>query len=333
MKGAEMNKKVVRSQSPSGDVTVNIRLVRGADVAEVVRLWNRALVRDTISEGRFVRWLFLDADFDPITAAGCYVAEQKGAIVGFARGIIRTVPNDGLGLEETDGWIPVLFVAPEIQNLGIGSLLLEKLIAYFKEHQRTRIWVCGNTGSAPGYIFPGIDTEAYAPALKFFLNHGFVIDHEPVAMSRSIIDFSYDLYYADAWSAGTTEGITVEPLRPETMMPFFAFLKQHFAGDWNAAARAKLKSGPLDEVLIARLHGDIIGYCQWEGEHFGPFGVRADIRGKKIGAKLFVEAVRRIKAADGRSVWFNWADPDAARFYQRFGLEVTRKFSILRLDL
>jgi mycothiol synthase len=89
----------------------------------------------------------------------------------------------------------------------------------------------------------------------------------------------------------------------------------------------------MDEVLIARLNGEVVGYCQWEGEHFGPFGVRGDVRGKKIGAKLFVEAVGRIKAADGRTVWFNWADPDAARFYQRFGLEVTRRFAILRLDM
>jgi mycothiol synthase len=83
-------------------------------------------------------------------------------------------------------------------------------------------------------------------------------------------------------------------------------------------------------VLIAVVNGTVVGYCQWEGEHFGPFGVRADIRGKKIGAKLFVEAVRRIKAADGRTVWFNWADEDAARFYERFGLHVTRKFAIMK---
>ncbi len=56
-------------------------------------------------------------------------------------------------------------------------------------------------------------------------------------------------------------------------------------------------------------------------------------RGQRIGAKLFVEAARRIRAADGRSVWFNWADDDAARFYGRFGLAATRRFAILRCDL
>lgn len=56
----------------------------------------------------------------------------------------------------------------------------------------------------------------------------------------------------------------------------------------------------LHEVLIARQAGRVIGYCQWEGEHFGPFGVRADARNAKV-VKLFVEAVHRICAADGRT--------------------------------
>jgi ribosomal protein S18 acetylase RimI-like enzyme len=61
--------------------------------------------------------------------------------------------------------------------------------------------------------------------------------------------------------------------------------------------------------------------------------VREDVRGKKLGAKLFCEAVRRIKAADGRTVWFNWADEGPARFYERHGLRITRRFAIMRKDL
>ena len=86
-------------------------------------------------------------------------------------------------------------------------------------------------------------------------------------------------------------------------------------------------------ALIAILEGKIVGYCQWEGEHFGPFGVAEAARNKKVGAKLFTEAVKRIRQADGRTVWFNWADEDAARFYKRFGLGVTRSFAIMRKDL
>lgn len=312
---------------------LNIRAVKGNDVTKIVSLWNRTLIRDTITEQRFVNWLFVDPDFDPVSREGCWVAEKQNSIVGFARAIVRSVPNDGLGLEPEDGWIPVIFVAPEEQRKGIGSKLMEEIIKFFKAKSRKRVWVCGNTGSAPGYIFPGVDKDVYTSGLEFFKKWGFVIDHEPVAMARSIIDFDYDRYYREAWAEGTTEGLSIETITPESVLEFLAFMRRYFPGDWNIAARAQIRAGKMSDILIARLNGEVVGYCQWDGEHFGPFGVREDVRGKRIGAKLFVEAVRRIKANDGRTVWFNWADPDAARFYNRFGLDVTRWFAILRLDL
>jgi mycothiol synthase len=310
-----------------------IRPVGGADVGELVALWNRVLVRDTVNVARFVQWLFLDPDFDVVTGEGAWVAEEGGEIVGFIRAIKRVYPNDMAGTEDEHGWIPAVFVAPERQHRGVGAQLLERATAHFRARGTKQIWVCGNTGSAPGYLFPGVDKDAYASGLKFFTKHGFAVDHEPVAMSRPLIDFEYDRHHAEAWAEGTNEGVRVEPVRAETVAPFLAFLRQAFPGDWNIAARAKLKTGAYDQVLLAWLGDEVVGYCQWDGEHFGPFGVKAEVRGKRLGAKLFVEACRRIRAADGRSVWFNWADDDAARFYRRFGLEATRRFAILRRDL
>ena len=71
-----------------------------------------------------------------------------------------------------------------------------------------------------------------------------------------------------------------------------------FPGDWNSAARLKISSGKLGEVLIAKYQGKVVGnpltaqksyisgYCQWEGEHFGPFGVCESVRNKGVGAKV-----------------------------------------------
>ncbi len=310
-----------------------IRPVRGADVDAVVAVWNRSLVRDTTSAARFAKWLFADPDFDVETGEGAWVAEAGGEVVGFLRVIRRVFPNDLLGTEDERGWIPAMGVAPEHQRCGVGAALLERGIAFLRERGVKQIWICGNTGSAPGYLCPGVDRDAYPSGLAFFQKHGFVIDHDAVAMARSIIDLNFDQYHADAWAKGTTEGVRVEPLRPQTMREFLAFLRPALPGDWSAAARAKINTGALDEVLLAFLDDEVVGYCQWEGEHFGPFGVRPDVRGKRIGAKLFVEAMRRIKAADGRTVWFNWADPRAENFYHRYGLEATRRFAIMRRDL
>lgn len=308
-----------------------IRHFVGSDLARIVTIWNRALKRDPINEGRFTTWLMGDPDYWPGPDSGFFVAEASGQVVGFIRAIVRRMPNDRVGVEPDHGWIPVLAVDPDRQGAGIGRALLEKAIAYLRGKQRRHVWVCGNTGSAPGYVFPGVDQDVYARGLKLFTRAGFVVDHEPVAMSREVVDFDVDRYHREAWATGGD--VTVEPLSPQRVQDFVAFLAEAFPGDWNIAARGKIRAGQLGEVLIARRGDTILGYCQWEGEHFGPFGVAAKVRGGRIGAKLFVEAVRRIRAADGRTVWFNWADPDAARFYERFGLSSTRRFAILRLDL
>ena len=308
-----------------------IRTMKGEDLHALVALWNKCLPRDPINTGRFIESVLLDVNFDPVLAEGCYVATTGDAITGFIRSVIRRTPNDGLGFEENDGWISVMFVDPDQHRHGVGTALLQRAEEFLKQNSRRRAWVCGNTGSAPGYVFPGVDREAYAGALKFFKKHGYRVDHEPVAMSGDVVDFEVEKHRREAYKTGND--VTIEELTPVTIQPFLAFLAQYFKGDWNAAARSKLRSGRLSEVLIARMNGEVVGYCQWEGEHFGPFGVREDIRGKKIGAKLFFEAVMRIRQADGRRVWFNWADPEAARFYRRFGLKETRKFAILKKEI
>jgi mycothiol synthase len=308
-----------------------VRHFIGSDVAPVVEIWNRALRRDPIDTGRFTPWLFGDPDYWPGPDSGMFVAEQAGRPVGFVRAITRRWPNDRVGLEPEHGWIPVLAVDPHAQRRGIGRALLDRAIGHMRAAGRRQVWVCGNTGSAPGYVFPGVDGDAYAVGLHLFQAAGFVIDHEPIAMSREVVDFDVEKYHADAWATGSD--LTVETLSPPRVQDFLVFMAEAFPGDWNIAARAKIRAGRLHEVLIARRGNTTLGYCQWEGEHFGPIGVVAAERGARIGAKLFVEAVRRIRAADGRTVWFNWADEDAARFYERFGLAATRRFAILRLDL
>jgi GNAT superfamily N-acetyltransferase len=309
---------------------VKLRTLCGTDLKAIVGIWNRALVRDPINESRFARMVFADADFWPGEDSGFFVAERAGDAIGFLRAIIRRWPNDRVGVEPENGYIPVVAVDPPHQRRGAGTLLLDAALDYFRRHGRKRVFVCGNTGSAPGYVFPGVDKEAYPGGMRLFEKAGFVIDHEPVAMSRETVNFDVEAFGKSAWEIGGD--VVLATLTPERIPDFMDFLARAFPGDWNIVARNKIKSGALHEILYAEVEGRIVGFCQWEGEHFGPFGVAAEARNKKVGVKLFTEAVRRIREADGRSVWFNWADPDAARFYDRFGLKVTRRFAILRKD-
>lgn len=308
-----------------------IRCLQDSDLQSVVSVWNDSLRRDPINTSRFVSGILCDADYWPGEDSGFFVAEDAGKLVGFVRAIVRRHSNDRLGIEPDLGWISVIAVSPDHQRRGIGRQLVAAAESYLRRHARRRVWVCGNTGSAPGYVFPGVDQDAYGGAVEFFLKAGYHVDHEPVAMSREAVHFELDEFEREAWSTG--RGIRILTLDAARVQDFFTFLAEAFPGDWNTAARAKVRSGATHEILIAEDEGQIVGYCQWEGEHFGPFGVRSEARNARIGAKLFIEAVRRIRQADGRTVWFNWADEAAARFYARFGLKATRRFAIMRKDL
>ncbi len=310
---------------------ITVRSYEGCDLIPVLSIWNRALHRDPMTEGRFVRSILADPDFWPGEDSGFFVATVAGKPAGFLRAIVRRWPNDRVGVEPEFGYLPVMAVDPDCRRKGVGGALLDAALGYFKRHKRRHIWVCGNSGSAPGYVFPGVDTDAYPAALALMLKAGFVVDHEPVGMLGEIIDFDVAAFEKKAWETG--EDVKVETLTPGRVTDFFTFLAAAFPGDWNIAARNKIRAGGMGDMLIAIVKNEVVGYCQWDGEHFGPFGVAEKARNKKVGAKLFTEAVKRIRDADGRTVWFNWADPDAARFYERFGLHATRRFAILRKDV
>lgn len=306
-----------------------IRQLAGRDVDAVVAVWNRALTRDLTTTGRFLG-LLGDPDLWP-RDSGLFVATQGESPVGFVRAIVRRMPNDQVGLEPNEGWVPVIAVDPDHQRQGVGTALLNLALSWLREHHRKHVWVCGSTGSAPGYVFPGVDKEAYPGALAMFKRAGFRVHHEPVCMSRDLYGWNAADYAAAL--GPMPADIRIQPLSPSTVPEFLAFMAESFPGDWNLAARAKVRAGLLGEVLIALQADKVVGYCQWEGEHFGPFGVNPQMRNRKLGARLFIEAVERIRAADGRNAWFNWADDDAARFYARFGLKAMRHFAILDKDL
>ncbi len=310
---------------------LNIRTLEGRDLASVVRVWNAALARNPINETRFVRMVLGDADYWPGEDSGFFVAARHEEPAGFCRAIVRRCPNDRLGLEPHDGWIPVLAVDPSHQRRGIGSALLRVALEYFQKQGRRRVWVCGTPTSAPGSFVPGVDLDAWPAALTLFEKSGFVVDQHAYSMAREIMDVDVTGFRRMAWESGPE--VQVVALTPERVHDLVVFLDTALPGAWCIAARAKIQSGALREILVAVRDGQIVGYCQWAGEHFGPFGIAPEARNQRIGAKLFTEALVRIRQAGGRTVWFNWADENARRFYERFGLRVTRRFAVLRKDL
>lgn len=129
---------------------------------EVVELWNKELMIDTLTVTKFRKQVLLDDNFEPQL---CYVALENGNVVGFLLASKRKFPYLERGLEPDRGWINVLFVAREYQRSGIGTQLLKRAESDLKRLNVTNITLAAYS---PSYFFPGVDIENYVAAADFF---------------------------------------------------------------------------------------------------------------------------------------------------------------------
>lgn len=311
---------------------VKVRGYRSHDEGQLLALWNVALPYDPIDRRTFHRKVLLDANFDPDRLL---VAEVEGQLVGFCLGLVRRVPMEKVGLESERGWITAFGVHPTWRGQGVGTMLLERALRWFQETGRSEVLISPYT---PNYFVPGVDERHYADGLAFFRRHGFEVIARPLSMDANIVLFDATPY-AEREERLREQGIEVRTLRPQEVPDLMAFLKAHMPGDWVRHARDLLLDitkglGDYDQFLIAVADGEIVGYCQFEGEHFGPYGVRSDMQGRGIGTVLMARCLQTMRRKGLHHAWVLWTSDETARkVYSRFGFQETRRFAILRKRL
>ncbi|HID08111.1 MAG TPA: GNAT family N-acetyltransferase [Armatimonadetes bacterium] len=309
-----------------------VRGYRGDDEVALLSLWNTVLLYDPIDRCTFHRKVLLDPNFDP---DWLLIAEADGQLVGFCLCLIRRVPMDKVGLEPERGWITAFGVHHKWRNRGIGTSLLERAFHLFNEANRTEVLISPYT---PNYFVPGVDEHHYAEAIEFLCKRGFEIVSRPMSMDANIVLFDYTPY-AEREMQLREQGIEVRSLRPNEVTALMQFLKAHMPGDWVRHARELLIDitkglGEYDQFIIALCDGEIVGYCQFEGEHFGPYGVRSDMQGKGIGTVLMAKCLQTMKRKGRHNAWVLWTSEEIAqRIYKRFGFSETRRFAIMRKRL
>ena len=96
----------------------------------------------------------------------------------------------------------------------------------------------------------------------------------------------------------------------------------------------KISEGGFSEnqITVVVHNDEIIGYCQFEGSHFGPFGVSDKFQGKGIGTVLLAKTIERMKSEGFHDAWVTWTDDIAAKVYGKFGFKETRRFALLRKE-
>ncbi len=298
--------------------TMRMREFNGRDLSRVLSILDVSTPQDRLSAVNFRQKVILQEGFD---LGLCLVAEQDEDIIGFIFAPMR----------KDVGYVNIIAVRPDWRRKGIGTALLHEIEKRQKERGARRIVVSGG----PRYVVPGVDVKAYPTAIDFFLKNGFnETNRDSVSMYRTLMDYDVPEQILELERRLSMEGFTFQQLDDEHLVDLIHFLKRELPG-WDEDLRKTLDSHPdkLDWVTIALKDQKVVGYCQiaTDGliEHFGPFAVSSDLRGRGIGAVIFHRCLKTIQSMGAKNVWFAWGGGRNYRFYSRHGMIEGRRFAIL----
>jgi len=299
----------------------------------VLSLWAESLPLDATTVDAFESRVLLDENFDAQTFL---LAHENGKLSGFVLGIhAKRMPLGDADPEGTRSWITSLAVSKQADLQRIGSRLISEVEQRFKALGKKE---CLVSSYPPGYFTPGIDKNAYAPLLKLFTESGYAPFHEAISMDAPIVAFTLSREILEKEKTLKAQGITIRPYMRIDLVRFLVFLEHTMPTDWVRVERRnlrKLTEGGFhaEQIFVVVKEEDIIGYCQFEGAHFGPFGVSDKFQGQGIGTVLLARTLERMRQEGHHDAWIMWTDDVAAKVYQKFGFKETRRFSILKKQL
>lgn len=307
---------------------MRIEAFQSTVLEELVQVWNRNLPADPISPARLEARVLLDPNF---REQFCLLAREGDRLIGFVLGICGEGVHFPAALEGSRAWILAMAVEAAHRDQGVGSALLEDLEQRFQEIGKRDIWLASYPTA---YLVPGVDEQAYAHGLAFFQARGYQVAYRALAMDASLWPPQIPAAAQLKEEELVTQGITFHSYNSRWLSAFRSFLRSQVPWDWERLALSNL--GKIDEgsftaeqLVLAVCAGQVIGYCQYEGEHFGPFGVAQGFQNRGIGTVLLARTLRTMARQGLHNAWVLWTGDEAARLYARFGFSVSRSFAVL----
>lgn len=315
-----------------------VRPFRGSDTAALLACWEQALPYDAITLDQLESRVLLDDNFE---TGGLLVAHLGNALAGFISCFVLNKPIEKTGLMEDRGFIQAFGVAPAHRGKGAGSALLAAAEDFFRARNRSLIVLAPYT---PNYFVPGVDKDNYADGLAFLTAHGFTEYSEALAADALIGTFALADDVLTREQQLQAEGITIRHYQRADLAEFMQFQRDLMPGPWVEDARRNLRelaAGRFspDAIWLAideRHSGGakIIGFCQHEHEHFGPFGVSDAYQSKGIGTVLLARTLYQMRLKGCHSAWVLWTGQRALDgVYKRLGFKLTRRFAIMKKEL
>lgn len=311
-----------------------VRCYQDSDFDRLLHLWRCALPLDALSAEDFRARVLLDENRDQDSLL---VAEgPNGEVCGFILSLVLRHPIEKVGLLPNRGFITAFGVEPSLSGQGIGSALLLAAEEFFRRNNRTEIVIAPYV---PNYFVPSVDREAYAPGIEFLKRRGFTVYSEAIAMDAMIGRFQLDERMIEKENALRAEGLEIIPLPWNRLTEYLAFMNETMPGDWIEDARRLLirmarGDAPPHSIYVASDHGRIVGYCKFDGEHFGPFGVADSHQGRGLGTILLARTLLQMRIEGHHSAFVLWTGQRAADgVYRRLGFTISRRFDLMKKSL
>jgi mycothiol synthase len=320
-------------------IPFQIRAFDGRDTASLLSCWAKALPLDAITLDDLENKVLLDANFEH---GSLMVAHTDKGVAGFIVTFVLNKPIEKVGFREDTGYISAFGVDPEFRRQGIGAALLGHAEQFFRARSRKLVVLAPYT---PNYFVPGVDKDHYSDGISFLQNRGFTEYSEALAADALISKFELTPDVLEKQNSLATEGIQIRHYCRTDLLPFMQFLRNHMPGPWVEDARRnllELAAGrfPEDAIWVAidtQTHDGnekIIGFCQHEHEHFGPFGVSEEYQGKGIGSVLLARTLYQMRIRGCHSAWVLWTGERALKgVYGRLGFTLTRRFAVMKKEL
>jgi len=325
-------------QNDLTSAAVQVSDFTGADTETLLECWNTALPLDGITREQLETRVLLDDSYEP---GSLKVARRGGDIVGFITCFVLQKAIEKTGLREDTGFITAFGVAPGAELSGAGEALLHAADDFFRERNRRVVLLSPYT---PNYFVPGIDKDRYTHLLNLLQSHGYLEFSEALAADALIGTFEIPGKTLALENELADEGIVIRHYRRDDLVPYMQFQRDLMPGPWIEDSRRNLREMaagrfPEDAIWLAidtRNHTGhrIIGFCQHEHEHFGPFGVADGYQGRGIGSVLLARTLYQMRLKGCHSAWVLWTGQRALDgVYGRLGFKLSRRFALLKKEL
>ncbi|WP_018753236.1 GNAT family N-acetyltransferase [Paenibacillus sanguinis] len=322
---------------------MEIRPFSAADIAEVVKLWNREATKydyKPMDERQFSETFLHHPYYD---AQAIWVGYEATEIVGFAAGCI----GDDLPLGEMTGYITSVIIDRSVAAIELYDAFVSLLETRFRERGKKQAdilffnpvrlkWSIPGTPGHEHNNAPGIGKEQ--PLYGALLARGYEDRATQCGMYLQLGDFviPQDLLAKEVKAGEKGYSITTyDPTRHTGLKNTLVALQN---SQWEQEVVAYARDGA---ALIVAIHGsEVVGFAgpiivEPSGRaFFSGIGVHPGSEGHGLGSVLFFRMVEAFQQAGCRYITlFTGSQNPALRIYEKAGFATVKTFSILRREL